>query len=586
MGWGVKGGRALVASVIAVSLLGSLELAGAGGTQGQLWLDCDPGAQANGPGWQAGGRICLPGPFVPNAVLEFDLIIENRDHQDTQTAVNVYVAIHSSTTADDLVSVTFLGQLASKTFFLTDFGSSGVNPFDDGSGGNHNVYSGGDAIWVTYDFGADNADLAPRQIRNLPVVVVLGPSPSPSFEMHFDAADTVSGAKSPDGHDATLVDLGTDNAPPLACFTFTPSAVVDEGSLVTLDGTCSRDPDGTFLSYSWDLDLSVDSDGDGDPENDEDATDPVVYFTWYDDYESDVRLTVTDAGGLSDTATGSVKVVNVPPAAPEGIVATFTFDIGCRMAGSKWSNIECAVYADYDPDTGTGTFLGAVEIERWPGSPDNNPTSTGSAFLTITGSLSGGEELTAVVTYDPLPDVGDVIAGDQINNGNDPFDNAGNPVWLIQRFGSSDCRAHHTFNTQQSVIRDSDHWNHEEAWVVPLSTAPTPGAPIAFAATATDPGSDDVTFRWIWGDSTETVSTYLWDGSAADPDPLDSPYEPYGSPLDLTGRTGTVPVVLTDAQSHTYATAGTYTVTLGLVDDDGGYSSVDIPVTVVEGGIC
>jgi hypothetical protein len=568
---------ALAASLAAVT-------AGPGGNQGQIWLDCDPGDQASGPGWQAGGRVCLPGPFGPDAVLAFDLILENRDNDVPQAAVHVYAAIHAATSADDLASVAFLGQAGPTVFVLADFGTSGYNPFDGGSGGNHNVYSGGDALWVDYDFGADNAPLAPNEIRALPVVVTLGPDPSPSFEMHFDAADLLSGAKTPDGHDATLINSGeTGDDPPEACFTFAPGVTVPEGTEVTLDATCSTDDLG-IVAYAWDLDTAVDTGGDGDPANDVDATGPVVTFTWYDDYASSVRLTVTDASGQVDTAAGSITIVNVPPSAPDGIVATFTFDIGCRMAGSKWSNIQCAVYRDYDAESATGTLLGAVEIERWPGSPDSNPTSTGSAFLTIAGSLSGGEELTAVVTYDPFPDVADLILGDQPNNGQDPFDNAGNPVWLIQRFGAGDCRSHHTFNTQQSILRDSDHWNHVEPWIVPLSTAPTPGAPIAFAAAAGDPGTDDVTFVWDWGDSTMTISPYLWDGVG--PDPVGTPAEPYGSPWDTSGRTGSVPVTITDVQTHSYAAAGSYTVTLSLTDDDGGFSSVELPVTVAEGGLC
>ena len=376
------------------------------------------------------------------------------------------------------------------------------------------------------------------------------------------------------------------NQPPVPCFTILPGDTVFEGDLVTLDGTCSFDPDGTIVSWEWDLDTSVDTSGDGDPANDVDATGAVVTFTWYDDYVSTVQLTVTDDAGATASATGTVTVLNVPPTSPTGIVATFTFDLGCRMAGSKWSNIECAVYTNLgDADNPIlGTLLGSVEIERWPGSPDDNPTSTGSPFITISVPL--GTEIVAVVTYDPYPDFGDAINGDQPNNGNDPFDNAGNPVWLLQRFqDGTECRLHHTFNTQQSMIRDSEHWNHVEPWIVPLTAAATAGAPISFSADATDPGSDDETFTWDFGDGSPlVVSTYFWDGAAADP--LPSPYEPYGLPWDASGRTGIVPVYVTDAQTHTYASAGTYTVTLVISDDDGGFSTYTFDVTVVDGGLC
>jgi len=565
-----------------LALAGS-SVAPGGGSEGQIWLDCIPGEQSQGGGWQSGGIVCLPGAYGPDAVLDFTLVIDNRDNVP-QTALQIPAAIHSATTSDDLLSLTFHGAFGDTTYFLGSFGTVGFNPFDDGSGGKHTVYHGDDAIWVTYPFSSFNPALDLEEVRLLPVTVVLGPSPSDSFEMHFDAFDLISGAKTPNGHDVTLINSGAGNTPPEACITFTPSATVNEGDLVTVDGSCSTDSDGTIVAYEWDLDTSVDTDGDSDPSNDVDATGASTAFTWYDDYVSTVKLTVTDDDGAQDTATGAATVLNVDPTSPGGITVSFTLDVGCRLAGSKWSNVHCQVIKNYG-EAGE-MVLGDLEIERWPGSPDDNPTSTGSAFLTVSSSIGSGDTITVVVTYDPFPDLGDAILGDQPNNGKDPFDNAGNPVWVIVRYADgTECSDHHTFNTQQSIIRDSDHWNHVEPWVVgPIALDPSVGAPVDFSAAATDPGSDDITFTWDWGDSTMDISTFFFDGAGADP--LPSPYEPYGAPFDLSGRTGTVPASVVDTQTHSYAAAGTYTVSLTISDDDGGFSVYGFVITVVDGGLC
>jgi hypothetical protein len=72
----------------------------------------------------------------------------------------------------------------------------------------------------------------------------------------------------------------------------------------------------------------------------------------------------------------------------------------------------------------------------------------------------------------------------------------------------------------------------------------SPGVPITFRAVGSDPGCDDLTFVWIWGDGSTDIKTYEW------------------APL---------PLEVTDEREHTYAEEGTYTVTLFLMDDDGGY---------------
>ncbi|SES99864.1 parallel beta-helix repeat (two copies) [Methanococcoides vulcani] len=80
--------------------------------------------------------------------------------------------------------------------------------------------------------------------------------------------------------------------------------VGNESTTITFDASGSYDPDGSIVSYKWDLD----DDGEFD-----DGTGVSVLHTWYDDYSGAISVKVTDDEGASDIDTTTVTVNNVAP---------------------------------------------------------------------------------------------------------------------------------------------------------------------------------------------------------------------------------------------------------------------------------
>jgi hypothetical protein len=311
------------------------------------------------------------------------------------------------------------------------------------------------------------------------------------------------------------------NSPPVAVVN---GVTIDEGQTATLDGSSSYDPDeptGDYIvSYEWDLDF------DGTV----DSYDQIVNLTYKDNGIFPVSLLVTDTYGATSYTTADVTVLNVAPSVAVNIDRNIV-EVSVRMAGSKWSNVGITLYED-------DTAIGYIEVERWPGSPDDNPTFGGPTIPIVYDST---KIYKAVVTYDPYPDSGDEIRGDQPNNGKDPKDNAGNPIWLILTTENGTTKIHHTFNTQQSKIKKSKHWNHVDPWEVEINGY-LGDMSTEFAASAYDPGADDLTFTWDFNDGTLIQNFYPNSG-------------------------GTFPVNLMDSVDY----SGPATeVTLTCEDDDGG----------------
>jgi PKD repeat protein len=92
----------------------------------------------------------------------------------------------------------------------------------------------------------------------------------------------------------TLTPIQSNNSP-VADFVYTPPGPT-AGTVVTFNASSSYDPDGSIVSFSWSF-------GDGGS-----ASGPVVGHAFASTGSYNVRLTVTDNGGATDTSTRSVSV--------------------------------------------------------------------------------------------------------------------------------------------------------------------------------------------------------------------------------------------------------------------------------------
>lgn len=124
---------------------------------------------------------------------------------------------------------------------------------------------------------------------------------------------------------------------------------VDEGQVVTLNGSNSSDPDDGIVSYAW-VQLS------GPAVVLSNASGAAPTFTAPDVGMSGVsltfQLTVTDAGGLSDTAT---CVVNVSPATVGNLPPMA--DAGGNQSVAEGDTVVLNGTASSDPDDGIASYL-------------------------------------------------------------------------------------------------------------------------------------------------------------------------------------------------------------------------------------
>ncbi|WP_351233110.1 M36 family metallopeptidase [Streptomyces sp. NPDC002133] len=287
-----------------------------------------------------------------------------------------------------------------------------------------------------------------------------------------------------------------------------------EGTDVRLDASGSTSPGGGG-AYAWDFD------GDG-AYDDATGINPVFDRVGQDGTYT-VGLRVSNAAG-ADTDTATVTVTNVAPA------ISFTV-AGPREEGGKLTVSGTVTDPGWlDPLTAT--------IDPGDGKP-----------VPLPGQLEN-DRPDATLTFSRQ-----IVFGD-------------NGTFTVKVCGSDDdtttCR-----DAEITVANVDPTAAIDTSEAVQLAGGRTlvvhAGKEETYAARVTDPGSDDETMTWSWGDgSPNTATTSLV--NPPNPDPVRSPSV---QPRDVT-----------DNQAHTYDKPCLYQLSFTARDDDGGTGSDGVPLIV------
>ena len=187
---------------------------------------------------------------------------------------------------------------------------------------------------------------------------------------------------------STVVTVG--NAPP-AANAGAPQTVAP-GDSVTLDGSASSDPNGDSLTYLWQqtggVTVTLSNTTAVSPTFTAPSAAGVLTFT----------LTVTDTGGLTDTAATTVTVRNLAPTADAGAPQTVNPGDSVTLDGSGSSdpNGDPLTYRWQQMGGVTVTLSGATTISPTFTAPNTSGVLTFTLTVTDTGGLSDSD--TVVVT--------------------------------------------------------------------------------------------------------------------------------------------------------------------------------------------
>jgi subtilisin family serine protease len=297
-----------------------------------------------------------------------------------------------------------------------------------------------------------------------------------------------------------------------------------EGTNVGLNAGASTDPDSDPLTYAW----AFDGDGVFD-----DATGATPTFDRVgQDGAYTVAVKVTDDDGAFDIATSTVNVTNVAPSVlnlasngPKDELASIT--VTGTISDPGW----------LEGLTATINWGDGSPVEPVSGTLENvrpNATLTFSVSHAY-GDDSGAGTFTATVC------------------GLDDDTSTCAPIAL-------------------TITNKAPTATISLAGTVLINGVPTfiahVGVPVPFTADSYDPGSDDRTTTWDWGDGAPSpdTSTLSLNDPAYNPDPDPSP--------TVNPRT------VTDPEPHAFSDACFYTVTFKAADDDGGSASDTVKVII------
>jgi PKD repeat protein len=344
------------------------------------------------------------------------------------------------------------------------------------------------------------------------------------------------------------------NKPPVASFTVSDQTP-DKGQPVTFNAAGSSDPEGTTLTYAWDLD------GDGQYD---DGTAATVNRTYTAGGPVTVRLRVKDARDGTDDAAVTLTVQNKPPTAsitPADVSPLIQVPVSFTAGGSDPDGAITKREWDLDHDGQFDDATGATATWTFQ---TTGPKIVG---LRVTDDDGATAEATTTVTAHRPPVAAFAYAPDPVernvevtftSGSSDPENRLSTQTWDLDGDGQYDDAtgptAKRTFTTAAGNVvglrvTDLDGGSDEKrVAIVPGNkrpvvsiaaspAAPATGVPVTFTATASDPDG-----------AIESIAWDLDDGSAFD---------------DGTGATA----------GRSFAIGGTYAIRVRVEDDDG--ASVD-----------
>ena len=335
------------------------------------------------------------------------------------------------------------------------------------------------------------------------------------------------------------------NAKPVAAFTSACTELV-----CGFDASTSSDADGTVASYAWSF-------GDGSTGSGAKPSHTYAAGTF------NVRLTVTDDQGATDTVTHPVTVA----AANTSPVASFTATTTGLSATFDSS-------ASSDPD-------GTIASRAWTFgdgatastvSPAHTYPAAGSydVTLTVTDNQGGTNQITKTVTVTaaanqkPVAGLATSVSGLTLSvDGSSSSDADGSIAAYGWNYGDgatgtgrTDSHAYAAAGTYTVTLTVTDDKGATDTATksVTVTAPPTNQKPVAGLATSVSGLTLSVDGSSS-SDADGSIAAYGWN---------------YGDGATGTGRT----------DSHAYAAAGTYTVTLTVTDDKGATDTATKSVTV------
>jgi PKD repeat protein len=337
----------------------------------------------------------------------------------------------------------------------------------------------------------------------------------------------------------------TPNQKPTASFSSTGSNLTG-----AFDGSASSDPDGTIASYAWDF---------GDGSTGAGATPSHTYATAG---TFTVTLKVTDNSGATDTVTHSITTTLPANQKPTAAFSQTCTNLVCTFNGTASADPDGTI-ASYAWDFGDGASSTSA-------SPSHTfAAGTYSVKLTVTDNRGGTDSVTQSVTVTAAnqaptaaftPTCTNLVCSFNSSASVDPDGSIASYAWDFgDGASSSSASPSHTFAagtyTVTLTVTDNKGATGTASSAVTVTAAANQNPTAAFTATCTNLvcGFDGSASA----DPDGTIASYAWD---------------FG---DGSTSTSTGP-------SHTFASAGTYSVVLTVTDNRGGTNSVTQSVTVAK----